>query len=290
MTSGDPDARIFYCSALSIWTLAAAGYDVTKPLVGADGQPFTWTKGTTEVQVTLKAIIDGEPEAVEAMTLAERNRMIDGGSVGRLSGAGHTIGHGPGGAAVAVRGAAGAFRLAGIGTEVSELDQKPGDFAQSRRTTPKSAGAPLQYLGAGHAWQVWQVKARGSAMFGREGSPRALRSEALEGWHEGVELLIDKDTRPALVGPHTVLTAQRIEANEPGAGTLKRSSAGGDGGVQITLEQPVPDRGLKTYTGYVVYYGRLGTSPWAGWKPATAATAAGEISEEAAWPPLRDWP
>jgi hypothetical protein len=265
IVSGDPSAHEFWCSGLSLWTLAATGYDLTAPLVGGDGQSFTWSDGRTEVKVTLKAIIDGEPEAVEAMTLAQQRKMASGGSIGRLGGAGHTIGHGPGGDALAVKGAAGAFQIAGIGAEVPELAQKPGDFAQARWMSPGlGPDTSVKHWGAGHAWQVWSVTARGSALFGKAGSPRPSGPGTLAGWHDDVAFTIDKDTNPALVGPHTVLTARRIEANLPGAGTLPSS---GDGGVQITREQAVPDLG-RGRSGFVVYYGRLGTSPWTGWKPA----------------------
>jgi hypothetical protein len=269
LMSGDPGAHTFYCSGLQYWALAATGYDVTRPLVGSDGQPYTWTRRGTEVKITLKAIIDGELEAVEAMTLVQQRNMTAGGSVGGLTGAGHTIGHSPGGDALAVKGAAGGFVLGRIGSEVSELEQKPGDFAQSRRTTP---GPPpdtaLKHRGFGHAWQVWSVRVRGSAMFGKPGSPAPARGGPLDGWHDDIEFVLDRDTQPGLVGPHTVLAAQRIEANVAGAGTLLSRASGGDGGVQITREQAVPDHGLSSYTGYVVYYGRLGTSPWSGWTPA----------------------
>jgi hypothetical protein len=104
-------------------------------------------------------------------------------------------------------------------------------------------------------------------MFGQKGSPKPVNGE-LTGWQEGVDFVIDKDTLPSLVGEHTVTKAARIEANIAGAGTLASSKSGGDGGVQITSEQDVPDKGRSSYTGYVVYYGRLGTSPWNGWTPA----------------------
>jgi hypothetical protein len=280
---GKEDATTFYCSGLSIWTLATAGYDVAKPIVGADSVPYTWTKSTikkdkktgqdvkkeTEVQVTLKEIIDGEPRPVEAMAIAEHKGMKNGGSVGRINDKGHALGHTNDGDANAVKGAAGAFELAGIGSEVSELEQKPGDFAQSRRTTAgKDDDTEVKHRGAGHAWQVWSVRAQGSAIFGQKGSPKST-GVALEGWQENIEFIIDKDTLPSLVGTHKVLKATRIEANIAGAGNLAGSKAGGDGGVQITGESSVPDPGSKIYTGYVVYYGRLGTSPWNGWRPAT---------------------
>ena len=94
----------------------------------------------------------------------------------------------------AAKGLAGAFELFGIGREFPELEQKPGDFAQTRR---KEKG---EYTGAGHAWQVWSVHAIGSATFGQDGSPKCVTDENAKGWKERVPFIIDKDTNPALVG------------------------------------------------------------------------------------------
>ena len=282
LTSGDPDATTFYCSGLSIWTLAAAGYDVKKPLVGEDGVPYTWTKVVErrdrhgrkvereiEVPVTLKQIIDGEPPAVEAMTIAKKRGMKNGGSVGRLQGEGHSIGHDAAGAVAAVKGAAGAFELAQIGKEIPEKEQKPGDFAQSRyESRGKEPGDDeLKHRGAGHAWQVWSVRAHGSAMFGKPGSPRPTQG-GLTGWHDDVNFVIDKDTEPALVGEHVVVSERRIEANVAGAPGLASKRAGGDGGVHLTRDKPVPETG-GSESGYALYYGRLGSSRWYNWTPAS---------------------
>ena len=108
---------------------------------------------------------------------------------------------------------------------------------------------------------------------------QAMMLGALSGWHDGVEFDITADTDPATVGEHTVLSAQRIEANIGGAMEDKKSDGGGaqdkkgrylggDGGVQITGEKAVPDAGLSSYSGYVVFYGRLSSSRWAAWTPA----------------------
>jgi hypothetical protein len=290
--SGDTGAQVFWCSALSLWTLAAAGFDLGKTIVGADGKEFTYTELTgkkdkagkpryREVPITLKQLVDGEAKAVEAMSIAEAKGMVKsvegelrlgpGGSVGELSHEGHSAGYAAEGTAAAVKGAAGAFALARIGREVPELEQKPGDFAQSRYAT-KGEGhdTEVRQRGWGHAWQIWAVRARGAAMFGQPGSP-VPTNEGLKGWHTGVEFVMDKDTDPSLVGVHNVVKASRIEANKAGAGTLEstKKNPSADGGVQITREVTVPDVDAKKVD-YAVFFGRLSTSPWANWKPASA--------------------
>lgn len=73
---------------------------------------------------------------------------------------------------------------------------------------------------------------------------------------------ITNDTDPALVGMHTVLKAARLEANVPESMRDKAGDSNSDGGVQITAPQRVGE-GL-------VFYGRLGSSKWINWQPATA--------------------
>jgi hypothetical protein len=295
MMEADPNATVFYCSMLSIWALSVAGYDIAKPIVGADGQPYTYTvlvpvkkKGKQEVDddgnpktkpvektINMKEIIDGDPKAIETMTLAKKKGMVKGGSVGQLGGLGYQIAYeadGDEADAFAAKGAASAFEITGIGSEIDQLVQKPGDFAQSRRMTdgkigddpskwPSDAGV-VRHRGAGHAWQVWSVRARGGAMFGRPGSPKAAGKDELTGWHDDVEYVIDPDTDPALVGEHTIIKATRMEANFGGHGTLKK---GGDGGVTISKEYAVPEKLAESTH---VYYGRLGASRWNGWTAA----------------------
>jgi hypothetical protein len=264
LNQGRPDETTFFCSGLQVWALAAAGYDMRGPIKGRDGRPFTYTVANagvfSEKEINLKQLIDGEPEAVEAMILVEQLGMSKGGSVGFLSGTGHRTGHrADGGAYRAVKGAAGAFELAHLGREVSEREQKPGDFAQERRTQR----ADLGHDGAGHAWLVQSVVARGAAMFGEPGSPECT-NRSLAGWHEDVEFVINAHTRPELVGAHVVTAATRLEANEPGNQGL---AAGGDGGVHVTTPQKVGAH-ASAMTDAVTYVGRLATSPWERWRPA----------------------
>jgi len=297
LASGKADQARFYCSGLSLWTLAAAGYDLGTRLIAPDGQPYRGQvltaepvpvnaegkpvkKGQKSVgdaravldtkYVTLKLLVDGDPDAIEIMTRAKAT----GSSTVELLHTGYQTGD-ANGLALAARGGAGAFELAGIGSEVPELAQKPGDFAQSRRTTVGAGkDTELKHRGAGHAWQVTEVQVTGSAQFGKD-LPRAPRpvTGTLEGWHDNVAYRIDASTDPALVGAHTVSAAKRIEAQNEGVITDEKADTAGDGGVQVTGWKSAPDAGLKSYTGYVVFYGRLGTSPWHNWTAATRASA-----------------
>ena len=83
-------------------------------------------------------------------------------------------------------------------------------------------------------------------------------------WVEGVELELDKDTNPALVGAITsVKGAQLIEAQESGA-------MGGNGGVRLTAAGGDSGKGLiSERDGTRTYYARLWESAWARWTPAT---------------------
>lgn len=309
LASGAKDQDTFYCSGLSIWTLAAAGYEMSTQMKGDDGE-LIYGEVHREVDVdakgkpvkdaskavgkktvidkkyvTFKQLIDGDGQAVEIMTRAKGK----GGSVGVIAGTGYaTERDSDDELGLAARGAAAAFTYAHIGAEVPEAEQKPGDFAQSRRTTKgkddKGEEEDRGHFGFGHAWQVYSTHVHGAAIFGQAGSPKPITG-ALSGWRENADFLIDSDTDPALVGAHTTVSAERIEANIGGAMEDKETDGGGakdkkgkfvggDGGVQVTGAKKVPDAGLSSYAGYVVFYGRLGTSRWANWTPATAAGAA----------------
>jgi len=295
LASGRDNQDMFYCSGLSIWTMAAAGYDVNAQLVGSDGQPYfgeefadvmvdangkrvyqkknavgTARIGINKKYVTLKKLIDGDPVAIEIITRAQGRTT--GGSVGEIMGTGYQTEHAGEGLPLAAHGAAGAFEFAGIGSEVSELEQKPGDFAQSRRTTTadgRDTGADVKHRGFGHAWQVLETHVVGEALFGQPGSPTP-KAGKLEGWHSDVAFTITNDTDPSKVGKHVITHARRIEAQSRDAVANKGADSNDDGGVQRTGALPVPDQGLARYTGYVAYFGRLSQSRWFGWQPATA--------------------
>jgi hypothetical protein len=302
IASGRDDVTRFYCSGLSMWTLAAAGYDITKRLNGPDGTEYRGqimkevdvdangkqvkkgVKGVGKAKVvadtkyvTLKLLVDGDAFAIETVTRAR----AAGTSTVEITGTGYLTEHDGEGLAQAARGAAGAFVAAGIGTEIDELQQKPGDFAQSRRTTKVKGDAEPIHHGAGHAWQVEDVRAEGEALFGKHGSPESLGGKT--GWQRD-RFVIKPTTDPRLVGEHTVTAAKRVEAQDESVVDDKTGDTGGDGGVQLSGWKNAPDAGLKHYTGYVVFYGRLGTSAWAGWTKATKesaeAAAGGSVTAE----------
>jgi hypothetical protein len=289
LESGDANANTFYCSGLQVWTLGAAGYDMSKPILGADGKPYTYTWITKDkdgkevtkphVTVTLHAIIDGYPVAVEAMSVAEKNGMTNGGEIGTfrdpaLGGAGHAAGWDDDGKPNrAVRGAAAAFELARIGREIPAGEQKPGDFAQARYK--QTAGG--KHDGHGHAWQVHSVIAVGAAMFGKPNSPIPVGMETIEGWHEDVVFLIEITTDPKLVGPHVVKNERRLEANVAGAidhkvadktvvdDKTKKESKVSDGGVQVTGMRDAAASDDAKHHDVHFFYGRLDTSKWSSW-------------------------
>jgi hypothetical protein len=292
IASGRDDVTRFYCSGLSMWTLAAAGHDITKRLNGPDGTEYRGqimkevdadaegkpvkkgVKGVGKTRVvaetkyvTLKLLVDGDPFAIETVTRAR----AAGTSTVEITGTGYQTEHDGEGLAQAARGAAGAFVAAGIGTEIDELVQKPGDFAQSRRTTTGGKGdTELKHRGAGHAWQVVDVRAEGEALFGKPGSPESVSGKV--GWQTD-QFVITPTTDPRLVGAHTVKAAKRVEAQDESVVSDKKGDTGADGGVQVSGWKDAPDAGLKSYTGYVVFYGRLGTSRWSGWTKATKESA-----------------
>lgn len=307
LASGATTQDTFYCSGLSIWTLAAAGYEMSTRMKGSDGVDI-YGETTREVDVdaagkevkkksqvavgkgtvvdkhyvTFKELIDGAPRAVEIMTLAQQKLGGKGGSVGPITGAGYAVEHEGDELPLAARGAAAAFTFAHVGAEVPAGEQKPGDFAQSRRRTKgaddKGTEEQRGHYGAGHAWQVWSCDVKGAALFGQPGSPKPVTGE-LSGWHEDVEYVIAHDTDPATVGAHTMLKAQKLEANwgksmedketdGGGARDAKGNFLAGDGGVQITGAQSTKGEAAATDDGNGVFYGRLASSPWATWTPA----------------------
>ena len=310
MVTGTTDASTFWCSGFSMWTLAAAGYNLDSQVVGSDGKPFTYTAIVTAKEkdaekkqatiakarsneqrmkqvtdagfvladdefptwgtITFRQLIDGHGLPVLMMSTIERDPHKPGGWLGVVREPANSFDgliDGADNTALAAMGAAGAFELFGIGRVVPEAGQKPGDFAQERWLVNGV------YNGAGHAFQVWSVTAKGSAMFGKDGSPEPLDDATAAGWKDSMTFRITKDTDPSLVGEHVVVSATRIEANIEGAfaaqsGAAKKPAPKGDGGVQITGERPVPDVN-KLHAGCVVFYGRLGSSRWAQWTKAT---------------------
>ncbi|HET9992988.1 MAG TPA: hypothetical protein VFQ65_30845, partial [Kofleriaceae bacterium] len=202
---GAADAKSFWCSGFSMWSLAAAGYDLEAPARGDDQQPFTyvqvytladtdaakhekqkqsaaWLRDKQYPDATAFARADGatfgELEYGIARTIAFRE-VIDGQQLPVLAlASGRTRGNlgvfrsgaddnnagfrhamvehdGELHASLAARGAPGAFELLHIGTEVSEAEQKPGDFVQQRwKTVGENGDTELTHRGGGHAFQI----------------------------------------------------------------------------------------------------------------------------------------
>jgi hypothetical protein len=213
------------------------------------------------------------------LTLVKRNGMTNGGSVGPLTTNGYDLAYDQDGNELetfGVRGAASAFEIAGLGAEVPEATIKPGDFAQSRKMT-KLSKTEKRHVGEGHGFQIWSVRVKGAAFFGRPGSPKPVAKEELKDWHTGIEFTLEPDTDPALVGEYDPISARRIEANTAGYDTLEKGpvhddegnkigGGDGDGGVLISKhEYEIPE---KLTQGTHVYYARLGSSRWNGWSPA----------------------
>jgi hypothetical protein len=72
--SGIPDRNTFWCSALTIWTLSAAGYDLDQDVLGApqaDGhcEPHGYIDHNGWVAIRPWMLIDGQPEACMAVGL-----------------------------------------------------------------------------------------------------------------------------------------------------------------------------------------------------------------------------
>lgn len=288
MVAGADDAKAFWCSGFSMWTLAKSGYAMTDVLRDAKHHAFTYTlihkdaKAATKARAALtekqleglaedewpstqtlsmRAMVDGHPIALRALKVFLTTRPKDACNLGtfRAEGA-YEEALGANGDPIAARGAVTAFEAFGIGGEVDAAERKPGDFAQEFW---KVGGV---YTGKGHGFQVASVKVRGAAMFGQEGSPVAEGGTA-EGWRTDVIYTIDVTTKPELVGKHEVLSERRAEANEYSSRTADADKdAGKDGGIRVTGDVTPADR-EKTHPGTRAFYGRLSASPWANWKP-----------------------
>jgi hypothetical protein len=159
-----------------------------------------------------------------------------------------------------VKGAAGAFVLAGIGKEVLDLeDVKPGDFAQTR-----AVGAPN-----GHAFQIHACLCEGECLVGPGNAPtlvKDLGGEVIETdqgtWYAKASFRIDGGTSPLFVGAHTVVKTDWLESNVASKMEDKNDK---DGGVQVRhgakFEDPAKG-GKRTYVG------RLTGSSWTGYSRA----------------------
>ncbi|MFK7930224.1 MAG: hypothetical protein AB8H79_18695 [Myxococcota bacterium] len=267
------DMTQIWCSGLSTATLMDMGIDVDAAI---DGQSFR--ERGRDKDLTIRHLIEGmtEPLATtdaHAATIAAVPRGEDSYSdyLGRRADAGYgaegLFGATPAEDDLRVKGAAGAFVLAGIGTEIAAPTQtRPGDFVQAREVGGKD----------GHAFQVHSVVAEGSAIFGLPGSPELI-SAMDEGrdvgggtQHDFAQFRITQSTNP-----DTVLSAQAkdwsvLESNVAGAFSGQQRLDNPNGGVVVREDQPIPtfetmDADQKRY-----YIGRLSSSVWSAAGPEVA--------------------
>lgn len=272
------DTQEIWCSGLSNWALAEAGFDLDAPIPGKTrfekkkrlnkktGQE-EWV--TVERPVTIRDLVEGR-----SRTFADRKEEAkEGGeSEGDYAEPG-LFGATPADDDPRVKGAAGAFVLAGIGQEILDLeDVKPGDFAQTR-----AVGSPV-----GHAFQIHACLCEGECLEGPAGAPTAVKDlggeviVTAEGtWYGKASFRIDGKTDPRHLGMHKVVKSDWLEAN--GASKMEDKSDK-DGGVQIRHGAKFED---PTKGGKRTYIGRLNGSSWTGFsrhdpplkKPETAALA-----------------
>ena len=260
-----------WCSGLSNWSLAEAGYNLDQKIDGSscfikeqklDKKTGKMVEVTVSHKPSLRSLIEGgadnlydsaddappKPKTKEEWAAFSRKAYAQPGLFGKT----------PAEDDPRVKGAAGAFVLAKIGTEILDLqDVKPGDFAQTR-----AVGAP-----DGHAFQIHACTCEGECLIGPSGSPKLLKDlggEVIatpEGqWYSKASFKIDGSTSPLCVGMHTVLNSDWLESNLASAMEDKNDK---DGGVQVrhgaAFEDPTKAGAKRTYVG------RLSSSSWAGY-------------------------
>jgi hypothetical protein len=268
------DTQEIWCSGLSNWALAEAGFDLDAPIPGRTGfekkrkvnkktGQQEWV--TVERPVTIRALVEGW-----SSTFADSKEEAREDGKGDYAEAG-LFGATPADDDPRVKGAAGAFVLAGIGKEILDLeDVKPGDFAQTR-----AVGSPV-----GHAFQIHACVCEGECLEGPAGAPTGVKDlggdviVTDEGtWYGKASFRIDGKTDPLCVGMHKVVKSDWLESN---VASRMEDRNDKDGGVQIRhgarFEDPAKG-GKRTYIG------RLTGSSWTGFsrhdppleKPAPAA-------------------
>jgi hypothetical protein len=242
-----------WCSGLSNWALAEAGYDLDKPIPGKtcfSKDPKTGK--VTEQPMTLRSLVEGYPENLADTKEEAGSGYAQAGLFGKTAAEDDPR----------VKGAAGAFVLAKIGTEITDLDDvKPGDFAQTR----------VVGSGEGHAFQIQACQCEGECLVGPGNSPTLLKDLGgdvidTEGgkWYGKASFRIDGKTSPLYVGAHKVVASDLLESNVAGAMEDKSDK---DGGVQIRHGRTVAQ---CTAGGKRMYVGRLGSSSWAGYSRANS--------------------
>lgn len=255
------DVAEIWCSGLSNWALADAGYDLDAPIPGKTCFEKKKRKNkktgeeewvTVEKPVTIRSLVEGF-----AVNFADTREEAE--SEASYAQAG-LFGATPADDDPRVKGAAGAFVLAGIGKEILDLeDVKPGDFAQTRQV-----GAPK-----GHAFQIHACLCEGECLVGPGNAPTLVKdlggeviATAAGEWHAKASFRIDGATSPLFVGAHRVVKSDWLESNVASSMEDKTDT---DGGVQIRhgakFEDPAKG-GKRTYVG------RLTSSSWTGYSRA----------------------
>lgn len=265
------DVQEIWCSGLSNWSLAEAGYNLDQKIDGSscfvkeqklDKKTGKMVEVTVSHKPSLRSLIEGgadnlydsaadappKPKTDEEWAAFSRKAYAQPGLFGKT----------PAEDDPRVKGAAGAFVLAKIGTEILDLqDVKPGDFAQTR-----AVGAP-----DGHAFQIHACTCEGECLIGSSGSPKLLKDLGGEviatpqgQWFAKASFKIDGSTSPLNVGMHTVVNSDWLESNLASKMEDKNDK---DGGVQVrhgaAFEDPTKSGAKRTYVG------RLSSSSWAGY-------------------------
>jgi hypothetical protein len=242
-----------WCSGLSNWALAEAGYNLDKPIPGKtcfSKDPKTGK--VSEQPMTLRSLVEGYPENLADTKEEAGNGYAQAGLFGKTAAEDDPR----------VKGAAGAFVLAKIGTEITDLDDvKPGDFAQTR----------VVGSGEGHAFQIQACHCQGECLVGSGNSPTLVKDlggdviDTEEGkWYGKASFRIDGKTSPLYVGAHKVVNSDLLESNIAAAMEDKNDK---DGGVQIRHGRTIAQ---CTAGGKRMYVGRLASSSWAGYSRANA--------------------
>ena len=265
------DVEEIWCSGLSNWSLAEAGYNLDQKIDGSscfikeqklDKKTGKMVEVTVSHKPSLRSLIEGgadnlydsaddappKPKTKEEWAAFSRKAYAQPGLFGKT----------PAEDDPRVKGAAGAFVLAKIGTEILDLqDVKPGDFAQTR-----AVGAP-----DGHAFQIHACTCEGECLIGPAGSPKLLKDLGGEviatpqcQWYAKASFKIDGSTSPLYVGMHRVVNSDWLESNLASKMEDKNDK---DGGVQVrhgaAFEDPTKNGAKRTYVG------RLSGSSWAGY-------------------------
>jgi hypothetical protein len=212
IASGDEDVTRFYCSGLSMWTLAAAGYNITAKLKGPDGTEYRGQimkevdvdangkqvkkgKGVGKARVvaetkyvTLKLLVDGDPLAIEIVTRAK----AAGTSTVEITGTGYQTEHDGAGLADAATGAAGAFIAAGIGDKSTSSRRSPAT-SRSRDAPPAvERRIPSSSTAARATRGKWSRSRRPD---GRCSANRARRNRR-RAWSAGTPMTSSSSRRP----------------------------------------------------------------------------------------------